>query len=101
MRLTANIRRPCFVALTRPAMIQKVTLHFLVYAMIANLFIVFIFSKLGVPWIFYLFPAPISYAFGRVACHRDPRYFELLRGNARFAGYRNKSEWHCFSYEPY
>lgn len=101
MRQVANIRHTCFVALTRPAMMIGVTLHFLVYAVMVNLVMVFAFSKLGAPWFFYIFPAPLSYVFGRMACHRDPRFFELIRGNARFAGFQNKKVWRCVSYEPY
>lgn len=101
MRQVANIRHQCFVALTRPAMMKGVTLHFLVYAVIVNLGVIFVFSKLGAPWLLYLFPAPMSFVFGRMACHRDPRFFELICGNARFSGFQNKAIWHCVSYEPY
>lgn len=94
--MTIN-QHPLFVALTRPPMKFGVTLTFLLLNGAINLIIFVVFSSM----LTALVLGGLLHAFGYLCCLIDPRVFDLLLGQLQCMTCKNRSYWHCNSYEAF
>ena len=91
------IYHPLFVGLTRPPMRFGVTLNCLMLNGGINLIIFVVSSSFVTAFLF----AGLMHLVGYIACLYDPRIFDLLIGQLQCMNCKNRSFWHCNSYEAF
>jgi len=87
---------PVFKGLTRHAQLLGVDYHYVIFSGI-GVFLLFINLK---NFLVLLLAIPLHFL-GWILCQMDPHIFKILKIKAQIGVIRNKSIWHCQSYEAF